>query len=102
MTTPPLPLDEIVAQIPSDKRAAAIALLASLMLTEPPVVERDYHGNGVEPDTTLDVPAIAQMLKKSPRWVWRNQKKLPLRRVGRGLIASRRELETWLARQRVK
>ena len=97
-----LPLDQIVASIPRDQIPAAITALAARLLAEPAQANGTAPATPVEPDTTLDVPAIAQLLKKSKRWVWRNQRKLPLRRVGRGLIASRRDLDRWLGNQKVK
>jgi len=107
MTTPLSPLDEIVANLPREKIAALIAALAARLLAEPPVVGSNDHGNGtttLELDTTLSVAEVAKLLKRTPRWVWRSQRKLPfLRRIGgRGLLASRRELERWLAGQKNK
>jgi hypothetical protein len=96
-------LEELVAEVPPEQIPALIVALAARLLAQPAA----SNGTGapavpLEPDVTLDVAAIAALLKKSPRWVWRNKKRLPLRRVGRGLIASRRELEKWIAGQRVK
>jgi hypothetical protein len=116
MTTPSsLPtLDQVLADpgCTVDLSSESIArLLAQLAAVQSAIAARLIVAaaatNGAAPvvaDELLSVLEVAKLLKRTPRWVWRSQKKLPfLRRVGgRGLIASRRELETWLARQRVK
>lgn len=99
------PLEELVADIRREQIPALITALAARLLAEPAAASGTPAPTPAElatSDTTLSVPEIAQLLKRSPRWVWRNKKRLGLRRVGRGLIASRRELEKWMAAQRVK
>ena len=99
------PLNDLIAKVEREKIPALIAALAARLLAEASVVVVNDHGKApVEPDTTLTVKEIAEVLHRTERWVWRNQKKLPfLRRVGgRGLIASRRDLDKWLLAQRIK
>jgi len=88
---------KLLTQIAVVQSAISARLVAAVAAT---------NGNGaapIGPDETLGVPAIARLLNRTPRWVWRSQKKLPfLRRVGRGLLASRSELERWIATQKIK
>ncbi len=100
-------LDDFVKSVPPDRIPALIVALGARLLAEPVAVN---NGNGaglhppvVEPDDTLDAAEIAKLLKRNRRWVYRSQRRLPfLRRVGRGLVCSRHELERWLAAQRIK
>jgi len=101
MTAPPL--DDLIAAIPRDQIPAAITALASRLLVEPASANGHGAPAPVAPDETLDAQAIAKLLKRSKRWVYRRQKRLPfLRRVGRGLVAPRGEVEKWMAAQRIK
>lgn len=97
----PLPLDQILDQIEPERIPVAIMRLSARLLTTP--VPNGTAMPAPITDDTLDAKAIAKLLRKSPRWVWRNQRKLKfLRRVGRGLVASRSEVERWISTQKIK
>jgi hypothetical protein len=108
MTTLPLPpLGEVAASVPREQIPVLVTALMMRLLTEPPVVVVNDNGATTvpaAPDQTLTVREIAKALHRSERWIWRNKSRLPfLRRVGgRGLLASRRELDRWLAGQQLK
>ena len=102
MTTSP-PLADLVAAIPREQIAETIVALAARLLSEaaPPT-----PSNGPRPppvDTTLSAAQIAEMLGHSERWVYRSARRLPfLKRVGRSLVCSRRDLEAWREKQNIR
>lgn len=99
----PLPLDQILDQIEPERIPAAIMRLTAILLAKPAPPSNGATTPAPVSTETLDVAAIAKTLKKSRRWVWRHSKQLKfLRKVGRELVASRRDVERWLADQKIK
>src|SRR5215475_3805604 len=53
-------------------------------------------------DRLLTVSEAAAKLQKSKDWIYRNQKQLPfIRKLGRDLRCSEKELEKWIATRRI-
>jgi len=98
------PLDEIAASVPGDQIPVLVTALMMRLLAEPPVVvANDHGGNGKVPDETLTAEQIGKALDHSTRWVYRSARRLPfVKRVGRSLVCSRRDLEAWREKQKVK
>lgn len=117
---PPLPtLDQVLADpgVAADLSSESIAkLLAQVAVVQSAITARlvlaaaAENGNGSSApvgDEMLTIKEVAKLLRREPRWIWRNKSRLPfLRRVGngRGLLASRRELDKYMAApaQRIK
>ena len=97
------PPDQIVAQIGRDKTLTLIMGLTACLLATPAPFTNGATTSPAAPDETLDVAGVSKVIRKSPRWIWRHAKRLKfLRRVGRELVASRRDVEKWLSDQKIK
>jgi len=63
---------------------------------------RAVIGNDYRQDRLLTVSEAAAKLQKSKDWIYRNQKQLPfIRKLGRDLRCSERDLEKWIATRRI-
>jgi hypothetical protein len=86
--------------------AAAQSILTAHLLTVAPDSSAPAPSTtSSEPDDTLlTVAEAAKLLRRSPRWIWRNARKLPfVRRISsRSLLCSRNEIKTWLAARAVR
>ena len=91
---------EVIAGLLAKNAAAGNALSAALLLSKSnpePTAPTD------EDETWLTPDEAAPILRKKPRWIYRNKAKLPfVRRVsGRGMLCSEKGLRRWLERQKV-
>jgi hypothetical protein len=91
------------ASIPSAEIPAAIAILAALsgalaarMLAAPMPAPA---GANDESDTMLTTEEAAQLLRRSPKWIYRNAKRLSFvkRLSARSMVHSKRGIERYLA-----
>jgi hypothetical protein len=117
MTTPLPTLDQVLADpgcVAGLSDASLKQLLLQIAAAQTTVTARlvsaaaAENGNGASPvgaDEMLTVGEVAKILRREPRWIWRNKSCLPfLRRVGnkRALLASRHALDRWIASQRIR
>jgi hypothetical protein len=87
-----------ITSIPRDQIPAAIAALAARLLIEPvPAVET------CETDETwISVEVASKQIGRSPRWFYRNAKKLPfVKRLSRKvLLVGEKGMGRWIALQK--
>ncbi len=100
MTDPLASLDDLIASSSPAERAGLVVQLSARIaalgagLTEVGSAERG------EPDHNLDVNEAAERLGMSVAWVYRNKRKLRYIELGRRVVFSSRELDTYLRRRR--
>lgn len=94
---PPESLTTLLMQVAAAQTTVTARLVLAAAAT---------NGNGAapnEPDVTLSATEIAKALRHSERWVYPSAHRLLfLRRVGRSIVCSRRELDRYIAGQRIK
>jgi excisionase family DNA binding protein len=92
-----LELEEIPRFLGALAELAAYAQLRAQSL----IAGEKSSDNRNEPDRLLTVPEIAARMGCSPDYVYRNRHSLPfVRRLGRSLRASERELDRWIGNGR--
>lgn len=97
----PINLEELDA-IPAEEIPAAIMRLSARWIARPapapaPAADRDDEG-----DPMLTTEEAAALLRRSPRWIYRNARKLPfVRRLSsRSMLHSKKGIEKYLASRR--
>jgi excisionase family DNA binding protein len=98
-------LRSLVAQAPREELPAIVGALAAAQaealarLAAP--LPAPVAPVGDKPDANISVEEAARQLGMSDRWVYRKAKSLPfVRRIGRRVVCSARDLAEWNARQR--
>ena len=100
MTDPLASLDTLIAAASPTERASLVVQLSARLatlgagLTE---VGSTEHGGA---DCNLDVQQAAARLGMSVAWVYRNKTKLRYIELGRRVVFSSRELDTYLRKRR--
>jgi hypothetical protein len=81
--------------------AIAMALAARMAATRAAPLPAPAPEPVAQDNETLTIAEAAACLKRGPKWIHRNRKKLPfIRQLGpRSYVASKQGLERWLARR---
>jgi hypothetical protein len=101
--TPPPTLDMVASNpdcLVGQPPESLVKLLAQIAAVQSAVVAQLLAAPAADdgPDEWIKPEAAAAILKKSPRWIWKNQRKLPfVRRINaRSLLCSRLGIAQWL------
>lgn len=93
-----MPLDLDVSAIPRDRIPALIAALAARLLLEPEQSVEQATQTEAD-DEMLTTEEAAAMLRRSPRWIYRNARRLPFihRPSPRSMLHSKKGIARYLA-----